>query len=121
MTTAVLPAGTATGNADAVRQAPLSQFFYNIGDVMNGVDAQPRAEPGMSGGTTVGPSSTFGLDIGVGSTGEIFVRGRAGSQGAPADPTVATASSPPALTPFGLPTWLVIGGLIAAAWFLGKH
>jgi hypothetical protein len=121
MTTAVLPAGTATGNADAVRQAPLSQFFYLVGDVMNGVDSQPRNEPGMSGGTTVGPSSTFGVDIGVGSTGEIFVRGRAGSEGAPADPAPPQASGVAGqLTPFGLPTWLVIGGLIAAAWYLSK-
>lgn len=111
-----LPSGTATGNADAVRQGPISQFFYLVSDVLSGVDAQPRLEPGMSGGGLIGPSATFGIDVGVGPDGQVYARGRAGSEAS------GPAATPAAAAPVraGIPPLLLLALAGAALWHFSK-
>lgn len=72
-----LPAGTATGNADAVRQSQIAQAFFLFADVLQGVDSQPRMEQGMSpNGGPIGPNQSFGVDVGIANDGTAYVRGR---------------------------------------------
>lgn len=114
-----LPAGTATGNDDATRQAPISQFFYLVADVLGGVDSQPRNEPGMTNGSGLaGPSATFGVDVGVGADGQVYVRGRAGPEATGQAAAAASAAKPVgeriaqgALNP------LLVIGLVVGLWF----
>jgi hypothetical protein len=113
MAETLLPAGTATGNADAVRQAPIAQAFFLFADVLRGIDAQPRMEPGMTNSNGVlGPSQTFGADVGVANDGSIYIRGRSSwgqdSMATPAhDAESGTAAKPEfKLGPLG---WIVLG------------
>jgi len=71
-----LPAGTAVGNADAVRQGSLAQWFWAAGNILAGTDDQHVMEPGTQYDGLLGPTPTLGADIGVGANGDIFFRGR---------------------------------------------
>lgn len=70
------PAGTATGNADAVRQGTVAQFFNTVGNLLAGADDQFVMEPGTANNGLLGPTPTLGADVGVGVNGEVFIRGR---------------------------------------------
>ena len=71
-----IPAGTATGNTDALRQSQIAQAFFLFADVLTGVDRDHRMEPGMSGGGIIGPSQSFGVDVGIANDGTVYARGR---------------------------------------------
>ena len=104
-----LPAGTATGNADAMRAAPIAQAFQLFADVMQGVDSQPTMEPGMVNDSgLLGPAQTFNLDVGIDANGQPYLRGRSGygqdtqatpahDAGAAADGSITLPTIPPLL------------------------
>lgn len=109
-----LPAGTATGNADAVRTAPIAAFFYGLSDVLAGVDAQPRMEPGNTNSSgLVGPQSTFGVDVGIDADGKLYMRGRAAPTST--GTTTAAAAPPNRVSP------LLLIGLGVAAYLILKR
>ena len=88
MPTTLYPAGTATGNADAVRSAPIAQAFYLFADILKGADSDARMEPGMTTDDgLLGPSASFGVDIGIDANGDPYMRGRStGTQDSRATP-----------------------------------
>jgi hypothetical protein len=106
-----------TSNDDQQRQQLAARAFYLVGDYFRGSDAQGRFDPGMSGGTVLGPNQT-GVDFGVGNGGEVFIRGRSGQVGinstAPSAPAAAAAA--PGMAMLRHP--LVLLGLVVAAFLL---
>src|SRR4051812_3078774 len=79
MPATLLPAGTATGNSDAVRAAPIAQAFYLFADILKGADSDLRMEPGMTTADgLLGPTASFGVDVGVDANGDLYARGRSG-------------------------------------------
>ena len=107
-----------TSNDDQQRQQLAARAFYLVGDYFRGADAQGRFDPGMTGGTVLGPNQT-GVDFGVGNGGEVFIRGRSGQVGstrtAPRAPAAAAAAP-------GMGAMLrhpvVLLGLVVAAFLL---
>lgn len=64
---------------DAARQQASSRFFYVLGDILAGVDSQPRYEPGMMHNHGIlGPDTQSSTDVGVGAYGGVYTRGSAG-------------------------------------------
>lgn len=104
-----LPAGTATGNADAVRAAPIAQAYYLFADILGGVDSQPRMEAGMTTNDgLLGPTSSFGVDIGIAADGSFYARGRSSAMpDASATPNVGTLPIAGGLTRSPI-FWLVV-------------
>lgn len=106
MTTVANPA-----NDEARRQEFLSRAFYLVGDMLGGVDSQPRMEPGWTGGRLLGPRGS-NADVGIGNGGEVFIRGQAGQIGttdAPASsPVSALLGSPLLLVGAGVVLWLLL-------------
>jgi hypothetical protein len=98
-----------TTNQDAHRSQLVSRFFHLVGDVMQGTDAEPRFEPGMTGGGLLGPAQ-HGADMGFDLDGQAFFRGRAGA--------TASAAPPAAPSLFGVPLTLPVLLLIAGAAYL---
>jgi hypothetical protein len=99
-----------TTNEEAHGQQIASQFFHLVGNVLGGADADPRMEPGMTGGVLLGPRHR-GTDIGVGSNGEVYLRGSNGAASSAA-PSVASQIANLQFTPLA---WLL---LIAGAAYL---
>lgn len=79
-----------------------SSFFYLVGDVLSGSDAQPRYEPGMS--SAGGPAVSYGF----GADGVLYERGRTGYG----------ATTTQAATLLGVPLTLPILLLVGVAAFL---
>jgi len=102
-----------TTNEEAHGQQIASQFFHLVGNVLAGSDADPRMEPGMTGGVLLGPRQR-GTDIGVGANGEVYLRG---SNGQASATTQAPTLFGVALT---LPVVLLIAGAAFAAYKLLK-
>ena len=111
-----LPAGTATGNADAVRAAPIAQAFFLVKDIMAGIDAQPRMDPGMvSNKGLLGPTSSFGVDFGLDPNGDLYVRGRAAADAAPPR---NTAQDGQAASSIQVPRVVMLVGLALGAYLV---
>lgn len=112
---AMLPAGTATGNEDAVRQGTVSQFFYLLGDVLKGTDSQPVMDASTRNTGVLGPAQTLGsVDVGVGANGEVYVRGQLGGPGN------GQQTAQPAAAPAAIPPMLLLIGAAVAAYLLLK-
>lgn len=108
-----LPAGTATGNTDAVRQGQIGPAFYLIADILTGIDGQRRMEPGMTTNDgLLGPSASFGVDIGIAADGTPYARGRStlgqDNQATPAPEAGRPAGILPAGFKLGPVGWLVL-------------
>lgn len=66
---------------DANRQQSVSRIFYLLGDVLQGTDSSQRMPSGeVHDQGLLGPAVP-GYDVGFGSGGEVFVRGRSGQIG----------------------------------------
>jgi len=115
--TTTLPSGTATGNADAVRQGTIAPSFFLFKDILAGVDSEPRMQAGMTGSNLLGPASSFGVDFGLDSTGDLFIRGRAAADDAPPR---NTATDGLAATSVQVPRVLMYAGLALAAYVAYK-
>lgn len=98
-----LPAGTATGNDDAVRQGTIAQFFATAGNLLAGTDNAYTMEPGTENNGLLGPTPTVGFDIGVGNNGDLFVRGRTNAN----DPSTTNSQTQQA-TVVGSPLMLLL-------------
>ncbi len=83
----------------AAQQQAASRFFYVVGDILAGVDSQPRYEPGMMHSRGIlGPDTQSTTDVGVGAYGGVYQRGSAGGAAAPAQGVVI----PPLLLIIGI-------------------
>jgi hypothetical protein len=104
---------------DANRQQSVSRYFYQLADVMSGVDSALRRSPdGNSQSGLLGPA-TGAQDMGYGSGGEVFIRGQSGQLGTLSTTTpngANTAALPGPLAMLSNP--LVLLGLAAVVWFL---
>lgn len=78
---------------DANRQQSVARIFYTFGDLLKGMDDSPRYEPGMVNDSGLVGPGTSGIDIGFGSGGEMYVRGRSGQIGSTSTTTPSGASS----------------------------
>jgi hypothetical protein len=110
------PDGTATANSDAVRQSQLSSFFYATPNLLAGMDSASRLgnvrNDGDGGtGDLLGYGTSFGVDVGVGNNGEVYLRGRTGEVA----PAPSSSSSSPSVAGFALSPGLL---LLAVAAFL---
>ena len=80
-------------NEDAQRQANANAFFFTFGNILEGIDDALTMEPSTKRNGLLGPTETLGVDIGIGSNGEVFLRGTAQASG-PTAAQAAQASSP---------------------------
>lgn len=112
---ALLPDGTASANADAVRQSALSSFFYSAGNLLAGMDNASRMgnvqndASGTGGPDLLGYGTSNGVDVGIGNNGEIYVRGNVGSVGTQ-DAVANSGKTAPAPTVSPLLLLLLVGG-----------
>jgi hypothetical protein len=93
-----------TQSEAATNQQLASRFFTLVGDMMAGTDAEPRMEPGMTGGVLLGPGQQA-YDFGFGVDGQVYQRGQPGS---------TTGAAPATPTLFGVPAKTLALLLIAA-------
>jgi|SRR6516164_1666885 hypothetical protein len=114
---ALLPDGTASANADAVRQSALSSFFYSAGNLLAGMDNASRMgnvqndASGTGGPDLLGYGTANGVDVGIGANGEVYVRGNVGQVGT--QDQVANsgqAAKPAAISPLAL--LLIVGAAV---------
>ena len=108
-TTNFQPNGSAP-NADAARQGLFSAFFFSASNLLEGIDDSPRIVSGPGNGTDLlGPGTTLGMDVGVGSNGEVYIRGKTGQVGTDASATTGgTPVSGFVITPMML---LILAGV----------
>lgn len=111
------PSGSAPVD-DAARQGLFSAFFFSAGNILTGIDDSPRIATGPGNGTDqLGPGTTLGIDVGVGSNGEVYIRGQAA-------PTTSgqgtTAAASPSMAGLQLSPGLLLLGLAAAFLLLRK-
>ena len=86
-------ADLAPSDADAARAAQITKsFFYLVGDIMGGTDSTPRVDSStVRSDGLLGPGGNTGQSIGIGSNGEVYVRGTTWN---PFGPTTTTDAAP---------------------------
>ena len=103
-----------TQNDDAARQQLTSNFFYFVGDLLQGTDTTLRVDPNqIRSDGMLGPVGNA-QSLGIGNGGEIYVRGSTGQYGT--QQTALPAPALPTLAGLQITPGLMI--LAALAWFM---